>query len=526
MFKRIFLLLSVSFLVFFASLYFYHLQNVQFEKYLSDVKNIESDLESAELSQIDSINVETWSNNKLDNKAVLEEMIANNLSDVNYIIDENHLKDDNWKNNWYKKLYLSSMKKKNTVLAIKAIKNILKETEYKDIWYVKIIDLYIKIWDFNAAEEYSKKLLKLKWTPENLQKYLYIKFQNTNFFSDDQVNEIKYLVKSLHEKKVINAWDYTFYSFLIDLLSKRNIDDLETNLELISKEIIDPIQKNLIFEMQQDLQTYKSYKWSPDYYFKTLIALDLLKFGYFWLAKNIAQNTYLQDNSYILAQQILWYSYFFMWNFEESIKYFKNLLKIDLQNKNEYNFFLWVSYYRIQKSQDSLLYLSQLDSNYPYYLDVLRYRLLSRIQLKDVDYIIPTIQEITQFDLSFIDYYNIFKYLFFECDDCYKENLHLLTELIKKCYKDTDSETEYVCWYWKSNLYRNFRKFDYAVKYYKLLTKYFQDAYIFHNLGRYYEYHKDFEQAKIYFMKELLYTTDPEKRQELENKIKSLFLKK
>lgn len=526
MFKKVFLLLSISFLIFFWSLYFYHLKTLQFEKYLKEIQSIETEIERKEIAQIDTIQLNSWSKQKLDKNAILEEMIANNLSDVDHILKENHKKDDNWKNNWYKRLYMSSMKKKNTTLAIRAIKKILKETEYKAIWYSKIIDLYIKVWDFNSAEEYSKKLLKIDWTAKNLKDYLYIKFQNTNFFDNKQVEDIKGLVKSLYEKKVINISDYTFYTFLIDLLSERKLEDLEMKLDVVLKEISDPVQKNLLFDMKQNLETYKSYEWSPVYYFKALVALDLLKFWYFWLANNISKNIYIQDSSYILAQQILWYSYFFMWNFKQSIDHFKDLLKIDESNKNEYNFFLWVSHYRVQKPQDSLLYLSQLKNTYPYYLDVLRYRLLSYMHLQDISYAQETIKEMEKFELSFVDYYNIFKYFFFECKDCYKDNVWLITWLIKNCYNHTDTETEYVCRYWKSNLYRNFRKFDHAARYYELLTKYFQDPYIFHNLASYYEYNKNFEKAKFYFMKELLHTSDEKKRDKIKQKLNILFFKK
>jgi len=64
-----------------------------------------------------------------------------------------------------------------------------------------------------------------------------------------------------------------------------------------------------------------------------------------------------------------------------------------------------------------------------------------------------------------------------------------------------------------------------AVKYFKLLSNYFQDPYIWHTLATYYEQKKDYKLARYYYLKELLYTSDPDKRKKLKQKIKELFLK-
>jgi len=44
-------------------------------------------------------------------------------------------------------------------------------------------------------------------------------------------------------------------------------------------------------------------------------------------------------------------------------------------------------------------------------------------------------------------------------------------------------------------------------------------------LATYYEQKKDYKLARYYYLKELLYTSDPDKRKKLKQKIKELFLK-
>ena len=525
MFKKIIIFLSISFLVFFVSLYFYHIKEKQFNDYINQVQKINSEIDKEYLSGITNINIKN-NDSKVDKQKLMEEMIADNLADVDTILKSSNYENKNWETLRYKKLYISSMNKKNIDLAIKAIHNILEKTDNKGVWYKKLVDLYIETWQFKLAEQYSKKLLEVEWTKENLKNYLYIKLQNVNFFAKEQVEEIKDLVHALYEKNVISAQDLSFYDFLIDLLSHWNVENLDKNIEMLTKDIDNDKYKNLLLSFKNDYETYKKSKWSPLYYFKSLVALDLLKFWYFWLARNIAENVYIQDSSYILSQQILAYSYFFMWNYQNAIKYLKMLKQDDKNNQNDYNFYLWISHYRIQKPKDALLYLSQLNWDYPYYKDVLRYMLLSYMQIKDSVNVKKTIYKLSKYKLSYVDYYNIFKYLLFDCEKCYKTELKTLISLIRSCYKDVEKWEEYVCWYGKWNLFLKAWKKELAVKYFELLSKYFQDPYIFDTLASYNEKKWNYKQAKLYYLKELLYTENKQKRSVLQEKIKKLFINK
>jgi len=524
MLKKIFILLTISFIIFVASLSYFRFKQKQFESYLTKVKKIKTIAETKELKVIKDIKIETW--DSIDKQKLIEQAVANELSDVDGFLNKEKDNNWNWANTRYQKLYISSMKKKNINAAIKAIKKILETSKNKDIWLWKIVKLYIQIWDFGKAEKYAKQLLSIAPTKYNLKDFLYIKLQNTNFFDEKKIKELKDLIKIYYEKKIISSSDLTFYYFLIDLLSDWNVKKISVTLNFLLKDLKKSKDTEILFNIKKDLDIYQNTKWSPVYYFKALVALELLKSGYFGLSKNIAQQVYIEDSDYILPQQILAYSYFYMWNYKQALKYFKDLQKKDIQNRQEYIFFMGISYYWLNDNVNSLLYLSQIDSKFKYYVDSLRYQLLNYINIKDTENVISTLKKISKYKLTYVDYYNIFRYLLFRCDTCYKDDTKLLVKLIKSCYKDTDKDHKYVCWYAKANLYQKAWDYKLATKYYILLTNYFQDPYIFWNIASYYGSKWDKHKARIYYLKELLFTDDTEKRDWLKKKIKSLFLNK
>lgn len=527
MLKKITFFLLAAFIAFLWTLYYFHLQEVKYQNYLKKIQAIQTKLEETKLKELKELKIqkEKEINEKENKEKLIEQMIANQVSDVDTLINLEKTSPKDILKVRYQKIYLSAMKKNNAYMAIKAIKEILKYTKDKDVWYSKLVDLYLQVGDFSDAQKYAQKLIKISPTKENLRKYVYVLFQNTNFFDKNQVNKLKQVVSLLEQKWVITPDDLTFYNFLIDLLSNWNTEKIAKELPLLIKDIKNPQYKNLFLSIQKYLENYLNLKETPLYYFKSLVALDLLKFWYFWLAKNIAERVYIEDSNYILPQQILAYSYFYMGNYKQAIKYLKLLKENDSSNQDEYNFFLWISYYWIWDYEKSLIYLSQVTNKSSYYQDVLRYSFLDYIQIQDKDNAINMLKKLAKFKLTYVDYYNIFKYLLTKCDDCYKSQIKLFIKLLKKCYSDVDNQHQYVCWYGKWNLFLKYWKVKLAVPYFKLLSKYFQDPYIFDTLAKYYESKWNYKLARIYYLRELLYTPWSDKRQALKQKIKDLFLK-
>lgn len=523
--KKFFLFFFIGSVSFLLTLFYFHLKQKEFENYLKQVSKIKSEIEKTKLLQTNKSQINSWSTEE-DKEKILEQMVAKQLADIDEILN---LQEKNTKSPYkviYQKLYASSMKRNNLHAAIKAVKRLLPYTENKDIWLKTLVDLEIKVGNFKEAEKHAQKLIELYPTKENLKKYFYILLQNTNFFDESQVNKIKQVIDVLYKKWYFGADDLSFYNFLISLLSNWDIKKIKDELPRLITDLKNDQYKVILKSFLKDLQIYETSRGSPKYYFQALVALDLLKFWYFWIAKNIAEQVYIQDSSYILPLQILAYSYFYIWNYQQAIKYFEKLKQEDQSSQNDYNFFLWVSYYWLNDYVKALLLLDLVKQDSPYYLDALRYRLLSYFAIKDKENAIKTIEKMLKYKLSYVDYYNIFKYLLFRCKDCYKKNTRLIISLIKSCYKDVDEQYQYVCWYWKWNLFLKAWKKDLAVKYFKLLTDYFQDPYIRNTLATYYEKKWDYRKARFYYLRELLYTSKEEKRKKIKEKIKELFLKK
>ncbi len=524
MLKKIFLFLSISFIIFFWSLYYFHIKEKKAKTYLEEIWKIQSQLEKEKLYQIKK-NEQKQQKVGIDKEKILEQIVAKQLSDVDEILNSNANSKSPY-NIIYQKLYLLAMKKNNIYMAIKAITKLLPYTNNKEIWLATLVDLNLQVWQFKDAEKYCKDLIKISPTKQNLKKYLYVLIQTTNFFDKEKVKKVKEIISLLYEKQIITSSKKNFYFFLVDILSNWDIKYIKDKISEIIKTVDEQTYKDLLINIQKDINTYENSKWSPKYYFKALVALDLLKFWYFWLAKNIASQVYIEDDNYILPIQILAYSYFYMWNYNKSNEYFQKLKMQDKSPNNEYNFFIWVSYYMLWKYTKALLYLSQTPISNIYWIDVLRYKLLSYIQIDDKKHIIASIENLLQKKLNYVDYYNIFKYLLFKCKKCYKDNIKLIIKLVKKCYIDLDKEHQYVCWYWKWNLFLKYKKTAIAVQYFKLLSKYFQDPYIWNTLAKYYEEKHQYKKARYYYLKELLFTSDEDKRKEIKEKIKNIFLKK
>lgn len=70
----------------------------------------------------------------------------------------------------------------------------------------------------------------------------------------------------------------------------------------------------------------------------SLVALQLLKHGYYRLSQLVAVQVTLVQEHYILPQQILAYSHFMLNNWEVAREYLRDLLVIDPNNRETYQF--------------------------------------------------------------------------------------------------------------------------------------------------------------------------------------------
>ncbi|MEI7919732.1 MAG: hypothetical protein WCH65_06170 [bacterium] len=126
---------------------------------------------------------------------------------------------------------------------------------------------------------------------------------------------------------------------------------------------------------QSALTTFVKIKNPPLYYRDGLVALTLLKNGYFVFAKRLALHALIQNQEYVLPYQVLSYANFLTHNRESAKDYFLKLADFDTKNTSLYKFLIGISYYRYGDYEQSILYLTQV-TDPGLQIDVYRYMLL------------------------------------------------------------------------------------------------------------------------------------------------------
>ena len=78
----------------------------------------------------------------------------------------------------------------------------------------------------------------------------------------------------------------------------------------------------------------------PEYYFDTLVSLELFNNGFFQPAKVIALTSLQRNSNYILPYQVLAYANFLTNSWDTSAEYLKKLIELDPNNAEKYRFLM------------------------------------------------------------------------------------------------------------------------------------------------------------------------------------------
>ncbi|MBU0626950.1 hypothetical protein KKH82_06105 [Patescibacteria group bacterium] len=228
--------------------------------------------------------------------------------------------------------------------------------------------------------------------------------------------------------------DYMFYQAMIKLRNKEYKAARD-----IFNQIHTPYYQESIQSITQAIAQYDTSKTIPKEYQDGLVALSLLKNGYFSVAKKIALETALKDKKYILPYQILAYTHFLTNNRETASEYFLKLADVDATNQSLYKFLIGICNYRTQDYRKAILYLSQT-TDPELQTDTYRYLINSYIQENDIQNAVSTRQKLLgQNDINESDFYHYFyqalymPYLQNKKAEIYEANT-LLTEMyINSC---------------------------------------------------------------------------------------------
>ncbi|MFZ2911816.1 MAG: hypothetical protein WAZ75_01905, partial [Candidatus Absconditicoccaceae bacterium] len=338
--------------------------------------------------------------------------------------------------------------------------------------------------------------------------YLHILVNSLSPTNPNDIIEFESVLNQIYSEGFIKKDDAYFYMGLVKIYNKDR-----DGASKIFKTIPDSRYSKFIQSYFDSLNNPYIQSDISSYYKDGLVALTMLKNGYFSIAKKIALSIAIKDEAYILPYQILAYSHFLTNDRETAIDYFFKLIDINPVKEDNYKFLIGISYYRNEKYEQSVLYLSQIKGEI-YKIDVYRYLILNYIAGNDSTKLVRMRQSILgQDNLQKSDFYTFFYNVFFlpfrnqEIFTIYNDNPELTTSFLDKCYQTFGSGDDDICIYGQAG--QDIASSNRIGAKDKLLyiSQHYKQGYIYHALGDYYNSQKDVEQAKEYYLKAVSMTT-------------------
>ncbi len=411
----------------------------------------------------------------------------------------------------------------------------LDTSRIDDIWYIEIlealyeqdwsievlsslIDLLVDNYMFEDAFNHLYEIYLDEWLTyldfdPNLVLYVFI---NSIDFTRSNISTFQSLVDEYYEEEMISETDYIFYEAIVDLIHM-NFDNFISKVNSISN---DPNYDSLNSDLEIAIWQYHKFKDAPDYYKQWLVSFVLLQHWYFSLAERVAERTLRENSNYILANQVIWYSNFVLWNADTSNKYFDKLLNIDSWNSDTYNFYMWTNYFWQWRNQRAIGNLSQVNE-WNYKKDAIRYLSIAYYNIDDNDRMIDSFEKLLNLHrpLNEFDYYTFFDFLFysesfFESDfSLFFRNTSTVREYITACYQDLEWEELWVCRYARAWLHFAREEYDIAYRYLRFISQEYPRDYIFRALGDYYYENGQLDDSRRHYLKAIAYSDDWEFRE-------------
>lgn len=340
-----------------------------------------------------------------------------------------------------------------------------------------------------------------------------------------RAQELQELISYYGRAGVISPDDVLFYQSLFAFFQ----EDIETMLNLLDQ-IQDPLYNGFRQDVQEAVLAATYTDDLPAYYVQGLVSLEVMQYGYFILAQQVAIDILLDNDGYNLPYQILAYSHFVMNNRERAIEYFIILLEQwSREYWQEYTLFLGIAYYWHGEYDDALLYLGQLPVNHPFRLDILRYMIASYKQLDATNRLVQSYQRVLgQENIYWLDYYDYFETALFapliqQAEySLVQSNEFVLQQYIQTCIERLPQEDQYICDYWRAGelLYR--QNIQEAGRVLEQLIPYITKSYIYAALADYYDRIGDTVRAQEMYTNAINKAVDEDLRNRTQEKLLEL----
>ena len=389
---------------------------------------------------------------------------------------------------------------------LEILKSLYKKTNDEKVLKV-LIDELLANYQFDEVRSYMSDIDIFSSSVIDKQSYIYT-YINTLVITDpNSMKNFINFIEQMKTKNLISSDEYLFYKWL------QRVWDWEYDIALETmKQISNPSYSGFISQFESTIKNYKSQKWMPKYYEDALVSLTALKNWYFSIANKLAVEAILEKNDYILPYQVLAYSNFLTKKRDKAISYFYNLSSLDIENKNKYDFYLWISYYRQWEYEKSLTTLYQLIGNSEYRIDVYRYLLLDYEKLGQKEKMVQIWQKLLgEYNLTESDFKYFYDIVFFqpfsqwEKSTIYENYKQISYDMVAMCYDKFGYKND-TCIYWEvwfniTNWLRNW--VEESLLY---LAENYPQANIFQALWDYYKKNNDKAKAKSYYIKAISYS--------------------
>jgi len=404
---------------------------------------------------------------------------------------------------------------------IRILEELYKTTNNGSIIQI-LIQKLAQDYQFDKAYQYANHLITssgMQSIEANLYLSIWLNSSELSVMQLQSINKLRSKIDAYRSRWQLTTDDYRFYQAMI-FLRNQDYEWAITLLKQITSPRYDGFYDSIVWIHQQINQQQDM----PKYYENALIALQLLKEWYFVHAKKLSLDVLVEDENYILPYQVLAYSAFLTNSRDDAIDYFLKLTDLDRQKSDRYKFFIGVSYFWLDDTENSVLYLSQIedkiledkDSNLKELLtDTYRYLLLNYRKANDQTYMINTRQKLLwQTDLEKSDFYLYFYETFFKPLSIWEEyflyhkNPTIANDYVDKCYKVLINKAQDICLYGHAGFDFLNNNFDKAEKKLLYIAKYYPQSYIFHTLWDLYRKKNNLEKAKNYYIKAVSITAE------------------
>lgn len=365
-----------------------------------------------------------------------------------------------------------------------------------------IVETYLNEYQFVKAKRFIENLPEMYRNELKPSLNLRVGFNSFALTSKSIIENLTSLVQNYVSKNQISDEDKNRYMWIIALMDRNYNKFFEIASNFTS-------EKNKAFASK--LQWYREQiakqMWMPEYYFDTLVSLELFNQWLFQPAKVLALYSLQQNPNYILPYQVLAYANFLTNSRDTSIEYLKKLVELDPNNAEKYRFLMWVAFYRDEKYEQSVVMLSMIKDE-KLRLDTQRYLIRDYLLLNQKNKLTSSWNKLLGYDnLVASDFYTYFYEAFYrpyaewEPFQIYASDTELANKMLRVCSLKLSEEEKVVCTYGTIGKNIALWQFDWLENLLLNLVAEYPQWYLYHALGEYYLKELELDKAKVYLLK-------------------------